>query len=45
MSGLAKVLADRGFHVSGSRYHETELTKMLEQHELRSILRWSKERE
>ena len=32
MSGLAKVLADRGFHVSGSDNHETELTKMLEQH-------------
>ena len=29
MSGLAKVLVDRGFHVSGSDNHETELTKML----------------
>ena len=32
MSGLAKVLADRGFQVSGSDNQETELTKMLEQH-------------
>ena len=32
MSGLAKVLVDRGFQVSGSDNQETELTKMLEQH-------------
>ncbi|MCI5724021.1 MAG: UDP-N-acetylmuramate--L-alanine ligase [Erysipelotrichaceae bacterium] len=32
MSGLAKVLADRGFVISGSDMQESELTKMLQQH-------------
>ncbi|MBQ5805660.1 MAG: UDP-N-acetylmuramate--L-alanine ligase, partial [Lachnospiraceae bacterium] len=30
MSGLAEILLERGFTVSGSDAHESELTKMLE---------------
>ena len=32
MSGLAEILLERGFTVSGSGAHESELTKKLENH-------------
>ena len=35
MSGLAEILLDEGFTVSGSDAHETDLTRHLEQKEIR----------
>ena len=32
MSGLAEILLERGFQISGSDAHETELTDKLERH-------------